>query len=143
MHRDPPPLHRGFAKSMRAQPTDAERRLWRILRAHRLGGLKFKRQVPMEGYIIDFVCFEAHLIVEVDGGQHAESARDAERDSRLAALGFRTLRVWNNDVLDNPEGVAAAILTAARTASGVASHAAAAAPPRGAATSPSLVISKA
>ncbi|MDR3472020.1 MAG: DUF559 domain-containing protein [Devosia sp.] len=112
MHRDPPPAYRGFAKSMRTQATDAERRLWQLLRAHRLGGLKFKRQVPMEGFIIDFVCFEAHLIVEVDGGQHSGSTADASRDKHLAAFGFRVLRVWNNEVLNNPEGVAATIRAA-------------------------------
>jgi very-short-patch-repair endonuclease len=112
MHRDPPPTHRAFAKSMRAQPTDAERRLWQLLRAHRLAGLKFRRQVPIEGFIVDFVCFEARLVVEVDGGQHGDSAADAARDRRLAALGLRVLRVWNNDVLGNPEGVVATIRAA-------------------------------
>jgi very-short-patch-repair endonuclease len=110
VHRNPPPDHRAFAKTMRAAPTDAERRLWQLLRAHRLGGFKFRRQVPIEGYIVDFVCFEARLIVEADGGQHADSAADIARDQRLAALGFRILRVWNRDVLTNPEGAAAAIL---------------------------------
>ena len=109
MHRDPPPSHREFAKSMRVASTDAERRLWQVLRAHRLGGLKFKRQVPIEGAIVDFVCFEARLVVAVDGGQHSGSTADAIRDKHLATLGFRVLRVWNNDVLNNPEGVAATI----------------------------------
>jgi very-short-patch-repair endonuclease len=113
MHREPPPTHRDFAKSMRSAPTEAERRLWQLLRGHRLGGLKFKRQVPLDGAIVDFVCFDARLIVEVDGGQHAESAKDSERDKRLATLGFKMLRVWNNEVLQNPEGVAATILAAA------------------------------
>ena len=99
---------------MRAAPTDAERRLWQLLRGHRLGGLKFRRQVPLDGIILDFVCFEARLVVEVDGGQHADSAADALRDRRLAGLGFRVLRFWNNDVLQNPAGVATAILAAAR-----------------------------
>jgi primosomal protein N' (replication factor Y) len=97
---------------MRSSPTDAERRLWQLLRAHRLGGFKFKRQVSIEGYIVDFVCFDAHLIVEADGGQHADSTSDAIRDQRFAALGFRILRVWNTDILTNPEGVAATILAA-------------------------------
>jgi len=115
MHRNPPPDHRGFAKVMRSEPTDAEHRLWQLLRAHRLGGLKFKRQVPIEGYIADFVCFEAKLIVEADGGQHSGAARDVERDKCFAAAGFHTLRFWNNDILDNPDGVAATILKAAET----------------------------
>jgi very-short-patch-repair endonuclease len=128
MHRALPPHHRAFAKTMRAEPTDAERRLWQLLRAHRLGGFKFKRQVPIEGFIVDFVCFDAHLIVEADGGQHAGSAPDAIRDQRLAALGFRILRLWNTDILTNPEGAAAAILAACEARSA----------PR-----PSLAISKA
>ena len=127
MHRTPPQPHRDFAKSMRSQPTEAERRIWQLLRAHRLGGLKFKRQVPVEGFVLDFVCFEARLIVEVDGGQHAESARDAARDGQLTAAGFHILRIWNNEVLQNPDGVAQVILAAA-TESGA---------------SPSLAISKA
>jgi len=129
MHRAPPPHHRVFAKAMRAQPTDAERRLWQLLRAHRLGGFKFKRQVPIEGFIVDFVCFDAQLIVEADGGQHADSAADIARDQRLAALGFRILRLWNSDILKNPEGAATAILAACK---------AGAAP----GASPSLAISK-
>ena len=116
MHREPPPAHRDFAKSMRAEPTDADRRLWHLLRAHRLAGLKFRRQVPIDGFIVDFVCFEARLVVEVDGGQHAGSTADASRDKHLAALGFRVLRVWNNDVLNNPEGIAATIRAACAAA---------------------------
>ena len=97
---------------MRSQPTDAERALWTILRAGRLGGLKFKRQVLVRHYIADFICFEEKLVVEVDGGQHSGSAADAERDSFFASEGFRTLRVWNTDVLTNRDGVARAILVA-------------------------------
>jgi len=117
MHRQPPADHRDFAKTMRSEPTEAERALWRLLRAHRLSGLKFRRQVPIEGYIADFVCFEAKLIVEADGGQHSEATRDVERDKRFTAAGFRTLRFWNNDILSNPEGVAATILKAAEDGS--------------------------
>lgn len=67
-HRDKPPSHRAFARRMRADATKAENMLWQALRGGRLEGLKFKRQVPIEGYIVDFACFEARLIVEVDGG---------------------------------------------------------------------------
>lgn len=82
-----PPTDRRFAKSMRSAPTDAERKLWNIVRAGRVEGLKFKRQVPVDGHILDFVCFERKLILEADGGQHAESARDARRDQHFAASG--------------------------------------------------------
>ena len=101
-----------FARSMRSQPTDAERAMWRLLRAYRLGGLKFKRQVPLGRYIIDFVCFEEKLIIEIDGGQHHESKADAERVRFFASEGLRTLRFWNRDVLTNRAGIASAILVA-------------------------------
>lgn len=93
-HRDVPESKRRFAKNMRSTATDAERRLWRMLRAGRLDGLKFQRQVPIDGYVADFVCFEARLIVEADGSQHAESASDRARDAHFAAVGFLTLRFW-------------------------------------------------
>jgi very-short-patch-repair endonuclease len=83
-----------------------------MLRAGRLGGLKFKRQVPLGRYIADFICFEEKLIVEVDGGQHSGSAADAERDRFFASEGFQTLRVWNTDALTNRDGIARAILVA-------------------------------
>ena len=79
--------------------TDAEHRLWYNLRAHRLGGSKFKRQVPIGRYIVDFVCFDHKLIVEVDGGQHANSAADHRRDEWLCNEGYQVMRFWNDDVL--------------------------------------------
>jgi very-short-patch-repair endonuclease len=86
--------------------TDAERVLWREVRAHRFGGLKFKRQEPLGSYVVDFVCHEARLIVELDGGQHADRQEaDAERTRWLESRGFRVIRFWNNDVLANTEGV--------------------------------------
>ncbi len=85
-----------------------------MLRSQRLGGLKFKRQEQLGDYIVDFVCFGARLIVEADGGQHAESDSDVVRDAWLTEQGFRVLRFWNNDVLGNPEGVARMILDAAQ-----------------------------
>ncbi|OJW75372.1 MAG: hypothetical protein BGO57_12510 [Sphingomonadales bacterium 63-6] len=97
---------------MRREPTDAERKLWQLLRGKRLQGLKFKRQQPLGRYIVDFVCFEARLIVEADGSQHAESQADCLRDEFLVGQGFRILRLWNSDILTNPEGVATAILAA-------------------------------
>src|SRR3546814_8126831 len=89
---------------MRSNPTDAERRLWSILRAGRLEGLRWRRQEIIDDlYIADFICFEYRLIVEADGGQHVEKAYDADRDAYLTAQGFRVLRYWNNDVLTNGE----------------------------------------
>ena len=99
-----------FARKLRAAPTDAEVIVWRQLRAHRFAGHKFKRQQPIGNYIVDFVCFEAKLIVEVDGGQHNESAADKLRDAWLGSQGFVVLRFWNNDVLQNLEGVLMRIL---------------------------------
>jgi very-short-patch-repair endonuclease len=97
------------AKWMRQNPTEAERRLWSILRAKRLSGFKFKRQQVIDWYIVDFVNFEHRLIVEADGSQHAESAADAERDSWLRGQGFVVLRYWNNDILACSDVVADAI----------------------------------
>ncbi len=100
-------------RDMRSNPTDAERRLWSILRAKRLADLRWRRQVIIDDlYIADFICFEHRLIVEADGGQHADSLYDGERDSYLKSQGFRILRFWNNDVLNNSDGIAEAILDA-------------------------------
>lgn len=96
---------------MRHAPTDAEHRLWQILRAKRLEGYKFKRQVPIDSFIADFVCLRRRLIVEADGGQHSSEA-DAVRDRYLKAQGFRILRFWNTDVFTNEEGVVMSILNA-------------------------------
>jgi very-short-patch-repair endonuclease len=84
--------------------TDAERKLWRALRSRSIGS-KFRRQVPLGPYVVDFVCFESKIIVEVDGGQHATSATDPIRDQYFIGRGYRVLRFWNNDVLKNLEGV--------------------------------------
>ena len=97
---------------MRSGATPAEHRLWQILRAKRFDGYKVKRQLPIDHYIADFLCPAARLIVEVDGGQHADNSRDAHRDVYLRAQGFRILRFWNNDLLDNEEGVLTAIMNA-------------------------------
>ena len=101
-----------FARGMRSVPTDAEAVLWRQLRAHRFAGHKFKRQQPTGNYILDFVCFEAKLVVEVDGGQHMESASDKLRDEWVKSQGFAVLRFWNNEVFQNLEGVLMRILEA-------------------------------
>jgi len=90
--------------------TDAERRLWYRLRAHRFGGYKFKRQVPIGPYVVDFACLNHGLVVELDGGQHSEDIKDAARDEFLRAKGFRVLRFWNNDALKNTSAILEAIL---------------------------------
>jgi very-short-patch-repair endonuclease len=92
--------------------TDAERKLWYALRDRRFEGFKFRRQVPIGNFIADFVCYEHRLVIEVDGGQHAESVQDQHRDRWFAANGFRVLRFWNNEVLSNLEGVMIALAEA-------------------------------
>jgi very-short-patch-repair endonuclease len=105
----------GTAKRLRRDQTDAERTLWFRLRDRRLNGLKFRRQMPIKSYVVDFCCESARLIVELDGGQHAErSAEDAKRTADLEAYGFLVLRFWNNDVFSNLDGV---LETIAATAS--------------------------
>jgi very-short-patch-repair endonuclease len=94
------------AKSLRSHQTEAEQRLWYHLRAHRFMDLKFKRQKPVGRYIVDFICVERLLIIEVDGGQHAEQAGyDQQRDAWLSGQGFIVLRFWNNEVMQQLEGV--------------------------------------
>jgi very-short-patch-repair endonuclease len=93
------------ARSLRGRMTDAERRLWYALKDRRFEKFKFRRQVPIGRFIVDFVCFEARIVIEVDGGQHADSRSDQRRDRWLTANGFRVLRFWNNEVLRNFEGV--------------------------------------
>ena len=98
-----------IARKLRVNQTDAETVLWNRIRNRQIDGHKFVRQGPIAGYVCDFVCRERLLIVEVDGGQHNESAADVIRDRRLAEDGYRVLRFWNNDVLGNLEGVLAKI----------------------------------
>jgi len=90
--------------------TDAEKVMWRLLRSRQLAGFKFRRQQPIKRYVVDFVCCSHSLIVEIDGGQHADSASDEVGSQFLTDEGFRILRFWNNDVLKNREGVCARIL---------------------------------
>ena len=99
-------------RKLRGQLTDAERKLWYALRDRRLGGFKFVRQEAIGPYIADFVCRDKNLVIEVDGGQHAENPRDLVRDSYLSNEGYRVLRFWNNDVLSNREDVLLMILDA-------------------------------
>ena len=93
------------ARRMRRESTDAEKKLWRLLRDRRLAGAKFRRQVPIGPYIVDFICHRHKVIVEADGGQHADSARDRIREQRLTNEGFTVIRYNNYDILKNPEGV--------------------------------------
>ena len=96
--------------------TDAERRLWSALRGRRLRGFKFRRQHPIGPFIVDFACIEHHVVIEADGGQHADSVDDFRRTAWLEAHGWRVLRYWNNDVLANTEGVQEAIFEAMKPA---------------------------
>jgi adenine-specific DNA-methyltransferase len=101
------------ARALRANSTDAERRLWYYLRHRRLSGYRFRRQVPIGRFVVDFVCIRARLIVELDGGQHAESLiEDLERTRYLARGGFRVIRFWNDEVLQRTEAVLESVLEA-------------------------------
>ncbi len=102
------------ARKLRRNQTDAERWLWQQLRAKQLGA-KFRRQQSIPPYIVDFVCFEHKLIIEVDGGQHdAQQQYDARRTKFLEQQGYHVVRFWNNDVFENKEGVLQHILTCIR-----------------------------
>jgi very-short-patch-repair endonuclease len=106
---------RSNARALRKNSTDVERILWSDLRDHRLSGVGFRRQVPIENYVADFVCHAARLVIELDGGQHfsdqAEQA-DSRRSAVIEARGFRILRFSNHDVMTNRTGVLEAIATA-------------------------------
>ena len=107
---------RDFSKALRQNMTDAEQRLWKHLRAHRLDGQKFRRQQPIGPYVVDFVHFGVRLIVEADGGQHADAPHDKVRDAWLQAQGFQVLRFWNDDILLRTEAVLESIWAAVRGA---------------------------
>jgi very-short-patch-repair endonuclease len=99
------------ARRLRRDMTEAEKAMWRLLRAHQLSGFKFRRQEPIGRYIVDFVCFAPRLVVEIDGGQHnSPSEYEEERTDFLVREGFEILRFWNNEVLENREGVCTRIL---------------------------------
>jgi len=104
-HRAIPEIRRANAKAMRRDMTEAEKRLWYWLRAHRFGGTAFRRQTPIGPFIVDFVSHEHRLVIELDGGQHGENKRDAKRDRWLSSNGYRVLRFWNSDVFNNRDGV--------------------------------------
>jgi len=99
-----------WARQLRHDQTDAERLLWRHLRARRLGGHKFRRQCPIGGYIVDLLCLERRVVVEIDGGQHSASLYDRRRTSDLESMGMIVIRFWNVDVLLRTDAVLGEIL---------------------------------
>ncbi len=102
-----------LAQKLRKDPTDAEKRLWCFLKEKQLEGLKFRRQVPIGNYIVDFICFEKRIVLELDGGHHAEflnMQKDCKRDLWLRSQGFQVLRIWNSDIHKNIDGVGEKIL---------------------------------
>jgi very-short-patch-repair endonuclease len=110
-----PPKLRSNARALRKNSTDAARILWSELRDHRLNGVSFRRQVPIQNYIADFVCHAAKLVIELDGGQHfsdGQEAADAKRSAVIEAKGFRVVRFSNHDVMTNRAGVLEIIATA-------------------------------
>jgi very-short-patch-repair endonuclease len=109
-HRSISPSAKSRARAMRAQGTDAEKALWRLLRDRRLQSTKWRRQVPIGAYIADFVCFEYRLIVECDGSQHADNRHDVSRDDWLRGQGFIIARFWNHEILRERESVLNTIL---------------------------------
>ena len=111
-HRAPPESHRTFARTMRNDATKAETMLWQQLRNRQMEGAKFRRQVPLDGFILDFVCMESRLIIEVDGSQHAENKRDEARDAYFRAQGFRVMRFWNEEIETGLDFVCRSILAA-------------------------------
>jgi very-short-patch-repair endonuclease len=111
--RVPEKSRAGLARGLRRRSTDAELLVWQHLRDRRLGGFKFRRQHPIGRYIVDFVCPECRLVVELDGSQHmVNRTADAKRTRDLAQAGYRVLRFWDNDVLRSTEAVLASILAA-------------------------------
>ena len=101
-----------FAKNLRNNPTDVERLLWNRLKSSQVERVKFRRQQIIEDFIVDFVSFEKNVVIELDGGQHAETIeKDKVRDECLALNGYKVLRFWNNEVIENIEGVLEVIRT--------------------------------
>ncbi len=92
-------------RQLRKNQTEAEKKIWSFLRSRQLDGCKFYRQVQIGKYVVDFICRDLDLIVEIDGGQHCENKYDEMRDNYLKSQGYRILRFWNNEVLENTEGV--------------------------------------
>ncbi len=98
----------GHARKLRSSMSEAEKRLWYRLRAHRFCGASFRRQAVMGRYVVDFVCHDAKLVIELDGGQHSRASHfhaDRRRTAWLESRGYKVLRFWNNDILSNLDGV--------------------------------------
>jgi very-short-patch-repair endonuclease len=103
-------MDRSKAQELRRNPTEAERKLWQHLRLRQIEGCKFRRQQPLGSYIVDFVCLEKRIVIEVDGGQHnAQVIYDRQRTAWIEEQGFRVLRFWDNEVMQNIEAVKEAI----------------------------------
>jgi very-short-patch-repair endonuclease len=102
-------IDNSLQRRLRSRMTDAENRLWQRLRGRQISGFKFRRQHPFLDFVLDFVCLEMRLVVEVDGGQHQDSQQDRVRDQRLHEAGFKVLRFWNNQVLQETDAVVDAI----------------------------------
>jgi very-short-patch-repair endonuclease len=109
---------KSFARSLRRNQTPQEARLWALLRSRRFLGYRFRRQVPIGPYIADFVCHGRKLIIELDGSQHAEDPTDVVRDTELRRRGYRVLRIWNNELTINENGIGEAILAALQESTG-------------------------
>ncbi len=107
-HAKVEPKHRAYARQMRKAMTDAELKFWNAVRAHRLDGMSFRRQLPVAGYIVDFACPSHKIIIELDGFQHAgdvAAAYDQQRTQTFEELGWTVLRFWNEDILRDIDNV--------------------------------------
>ena len=115
---------RSFAKHLRKEMTDVEKKLWQLLRGRRFERYKFRRQVPIGKYIADFVCYAHRLVIELDGSQHDASLYDRERDGWLGTQGFKVVRFWNSEITDSLDGTLLAIEEALRAhpSSGASRH---------------------
>ena len=101
-----------YAKANRCQPTEPEKRLWAAIRAHRLNGIPFTRQVAVAGYILDFAARRERIGIEIDGHTHTDPQAEAHRTATIEAAGYRLIRFQNRDVMENLPGVLAAIVAA-------------------------------
>lgn len=104
------------ARALRRNATECETRIWLAVRDRRLGGFKFRRQATIGPYVVDFLCTQQRLVLEIDGGQHG-GADDQRRDAALASAGYHVLRFWNSDVISNLDGVLQTILSALQSPS--------------------------
>jgi very-short-patch-repair endonuclease len=94
-----------FARALRREPTEVEKVMWRLLRNRQFANIKFRRQYPVGPFVADFACPSQRVIIELDGSQHAENVSDQRRDAYLVRNGWRVLRFWNADVMENPNAV--------------------------------------